>query len=358
MKRTCLSLFAAVLLTGTAQAQMGRIGMTPEALEARVGKPYRIADEAEPLVWFYKSTEASRSFAYSFHNGQVASTTAMVTYTDAEEARTWAQQVVTEMEGKGWQTASLDTDHYTLEASRAVYHIDLLPESDDAVYVLLSHVHKDALEAVYTDRQRDLLAFHLAPEPAEEPAPPATAVEAPPEMTPAVPQPKPPTAKPDTTTVQTDTTAAVAYPTTTVQDTTTTVQDSTTTVQDSTTAVQDSTTAVQDSTTAVQAPPPTAPPPAPAAGIDAATGGFTWVVASTSDLQEAEAAMRRFRAQGLTSSILKAVIDNQAMYRVGVGQYATREALQAARPTLPPEVPQDAWPLRIEPDQLLSDNRP
>lgn len=96
--------------------------------------------------------------------------------------------------------------------------------------------------------------------------------------------------------------------------------------------------------------------PAPATApqsIDRATGGWTIVVGSRTQPGEAKALLntyqQRFRGEGLPTDILTGESGGQLRYRVAVGQYDSREAALTARQQLQGRIPDDAWPLQIQP---------
>ena len=96
--------------------------------------------------------------------------------------------------------------------------------------------------------------------------------------------------------------------------------------------------------------PATEPPPT----IDRAEGGWTIVVASRIDPNEAkslfEAYQQRFQGAGLPVDILTGTSGGQTRYRVTVGQYTTQQAAVTALEQLQDRLPDDAWPLRVQPN--------
>lgn len=95
-------------------------------------------------------------------------------------------------------------------------------------------------------------------------------------------------------------------------------------------------------------------PSSPSQSIDRATGGWTIVVASRTRPGEAKALLntyrQRFRGEGLPTDILTGETNGQLRYRIAVGQYDTREAAMTARRQLAGRIPDDAWPLEIQPN--------
>lgn len=91
------------------------------------------------------------------------------------------------------------------------------------------------------------------------------------------------------------------------------------------------------------------PAPPPVTGIDRAAGGWTIVVASVTSRSDAEAIARRYRDLVEPVDVLTAETNGITRYRVGVGQYLTQEAAQAAIEQLGDRLPSGSWPLRIRP---------
>lgn len=115
--------------------------------------------------------------------------------------------------------------------------------------------------------------------------------------------------------------------------------------------------AAADDTTAVQATPDTGAAPGSddaQSTIDRAAGGWTIVVASRTNPNQAQAVLatyrQRFQNEDLPVDILTGESGEQLRYRVTVGQYPSREAAQAAQDQLTGRIPDDAWPLAIQPD--------
>ena len=75
--------------------------------------------------------------------------------------------------------------------------------------------------------------------------------------------------------------------------------------------------------------------------------GTTWVVLSSPGRAEAEALATRYRQSGYRVGVIASTAAGRTTYRVGVGQFASREAAAAARDRLPPQAPADTWPLDL-----------
>jgi hypothetical protein len=99
-------------------------------------------------------------------------------------------------------------------------------------------------------------------------------------------------------------------------------------------------------------PPPAAQPTAQRTGIDRSRGGWTIVV--TSQLQREEAAQiadefaQIFQALRFPIDILTTDEFTQTRHRVGIGQFASRQEANAILEKFQSELPSDAWLLRIE----------
>ncbi len=105
---------------------------------------------------------------------------------------------------------------------------------------------------------------------------------------------------------------------------------------------------------AAEAPSETQTTPSSASqSIDRARGGWTLVIASRTQPGEAKAVLttyrQRFRGEGLPTDILTGESSGQLRYRVTVGQYDSRQAAMTARQQLTGRIPDDAWPLEIQP---------
>lgn len=88
--------------------------------------------------------------------------------------------------------------------------------------------------------------------------------------------------------------------------------------------------------------------------IDRSAGGWTIVVASRTRPQDAErvleAFQQRFQGSDVPVDILTGSSGGQVRYRIAVGQYDSRAAVQAGLRSLQDRLPGDAWPLRIQPN--------
>lgn len=99
---------------------------------------------------------------------------------------------------------------------------------------------------------------------------------------------------------------------------------------------------------------PQATPPAPVAqriGFDLTRGGYTVVVASREQVQEAEriadSFFDTFGSSQLAIDLLSADVNASTWYRVGIGQFSSRERAIAFKDS-DSRLPSDAWILRIE----------
>jgi hypothetical protein len=74
------------------------------------------------------------------------------------------------------------------------------------------------------------------------------------------------------------------------------------------------------------------------------SSGYTWVVASLPDREEAESRMVTYMAQGFPAEVFPAEVRGRTYYRVTIGEYETRaEARRARGRDLPPDAPTDTW---------------
>ena len=79
----------------------------------------------------------------------------------------------------------------------------------------------------------------------------------------------------------------------------------------------------------------------------AGRGGFTWVVLSSPGRDEAQRLARRYRQSGYRAGVVATTAGGRTMYRVGVGQYGSREDARSLRTRLPPQAPDDTWLLDL-----------
>ncbi len=118
--------------------------------------------------------------------------------------------------------------------------------------------------------------------------------------------------------------------------------------------------------------PPDSPPPdrAPAAGallpprvaglppadvqslssrepVRADADAWTWVVLSTPDRDRATTLHARYRAAGYRTAVLASNRGARTMYRLAVGQFASRQDAVRLRDRLPPDAPADTWALDL-----------
>jgi nucleoid DNA-binding protein len=100
--------------------------------------------------------------------------------------------------------------------------------------------------------------------------------------------------------------------------------------------------------------PPETPPTPESQSIDRARGGWTIVVASRTRPGEARSVLnmyrQRFSGEALPTDILTGETEGQLRYRITIGQYDSRQAAMTARQQLSGRIPDDAWPLEIQPD--------
>jgi len=98
------------------------------------------------------------------------------------------------------------------------------------------------------------------------------------------------------------------------------------------------------------APEPVAQAPDPLRGgtLDPDRGGYGWVFGS-GGRTGAEADAARWRRLGFRAAAVAGTSNGRPVYRVYVGQFATREEARAARTRLPADAPADAWVREIGP---------
>ena len=94
----------------------------------------------------------------------------------------------------------------------------------------------------------------------------------------------------------------------------------------------------------------------PSRGIDPAEGGWAIVVASGTDSSQVRAAFAPYatalRLRGLPTDIVAAPVEGGGVrYRALAGQYATRTDAQAALKWLAEALPEDAWLIRVRPEE-------
>ena len=82
-----------------------------------------------------------------------------------------------------------------------------------------------------------------------------------------------------------------------------------------------------------------------AGGIDAARGGFTWVVTREGSTPVAQAAS--YTAAGYRAAVLRSASGGRTIERVCLGQFRTAEEAMAAQSDLPDGVPADRWLLPL-----------
>ena len=75
--------------------------------------------------------------------------------------------------------------------------------------------------------------------------------------------------------------------------------------------------------------------------------GYTFVVLSTPSRETADALHARFRGAGYRTTVLASDRGARTMYRLAVGQFATRDDADRLRDRLPPDAPADTWVLDL-----------
>ncbi|HIG74045.1 MAG TPA: SPOR domain-containing protein [Bacteroidetes bacterium] len=77
--------------------------------------------------------------------------------------------------------------------------------------------------------------------------------------------------------------------------------------------------------------------------------GFTWVVSSVSSRAEAEAAVARYRRAGFRARVIEGTVNGRPMYRIAIGQFASRQDAYSVRDRLPADIRgrDDIWTLNL-----------
>jgi len=83
------------------------------------------------------------------------------------------------------------------------------------------------------------------------------------------------------------------------------------------------------------------------APIVSGRGGFSWVVLSTRDRDPADLRARQYRDAGWRVRVFQTEALGDTVYRVAVGQFASRDQADRLRPFLPSQVPTDTWRLDL-----------
>lgn len=86
----------------------------------------------------------------------------------------------------------------------------------------------------------------------------------------------------------------------------------------------------------------------PRGSENAVTARFTFVVTSFSSRASAETTVARYRDLGFAAQVRPVVVGGAERFRVTVGAYASREAAEAGRSSLPQDVRDGAWILTLE----------
>ncbi len=80
-------------------------------------------------------------------------------------------------------------------------------------------------------------------------------------------------------------------------------------------------------------------------------GGWTWIVASRTSMEEAEQVANEYinlYRQGISVDVLSGESNGVIRYRIAVGQYSSRSLAQADKSRFGPNFPSDAWLLEIK----------
>ncbi|MEO0558639.1 MAG: SPOR domain-containing protein [Bacteroidota bacterium] len=83
------------------------------------------------------------------------------------------------------------------------------------------------------------------------------------------------------------------------------------------------------------------------APIVSGRGGFSWVVLSTRDRTPADLRARQYRDAGWRVRVFETEALGDTVYRLAIGQFASRDQADRLRPFLPSQVPQDTWRLDL-----------
>lgn len=86
--------------------------------------------------------------------------------------------------------------------------------------------------------------------------------------------------------------------------------------------------------------------------IKRSLGGWTWIVASRTSMEEAEAVANEYIAlyrQGISVDVLSGESQGVVRYRIAIGQYSSRSLAQADKSRYGTNFPGDAWLLEIKP---------
>lgn len=84
------------------------------------------------------------------------------------------------------------------------------------------------------------------------------------------------------------------------------------------------------------------------AGIPLNESGYTWIVASLPKLDDARKMADKYRGQGFRADVLTGNSGGKRAYRVAMGHFASLDEALEARTSLPKDVSDDPWTLRIK----------
>jgi hypothetical protein len=342
--------FALLLLAVSrpAAAQVGEIGMPMWRLTASLGAPARVdrVDREKPWffrgldeVWYYRGRTPGTSFSYGITEGRITSTHATLLLQQQEEARRWAASYAEAMQRRGWKPGDeRASDSRLLYSSRKVFSIEIIPLQQGYGVVLSQAIRDDSTSA--RPSAEALLRFHteqaatLAVAPAIPQA--VTATSDRPAFAASREREAPPAEKP----VQPGGVAPRS------------VTPSARVLASADERPRHDTSQVGRS----RVPSPSPPRPAlpRASGEVGKAGGYTWVVASLPTPGEAAARAAQYRAAGYDGFAIPGHSRGRVVYRVGIGMYPALDELRAARNSLPPDAPSDAWILRLEAGTLVS----
>ena len=86
--------------------------------------------------------------------------------------------------------------------------------------------------------------------------------------------------------------------------------------------------------------------------IKRSLGGWTWIVASRTSMEEAEEVANQYinlYQRGISVDVLSGESKGVVRYRIAIGQYTSRSLAQADKSRFGPDFPGDAWLLEIKP---------
>ncbi len=289
--RLCMLLFFAPAVA--VNAQVGRLGMSGDHLRERLGEPQAIRPDGDAgEVWLYPGADTLMTFAYYLRDRVIVSTDVLIEHATREAALARLRTVVDALREAGWKVMELNPDNYLFHTGEELYRAFVLRDQGKHI-LMLTHLRRSDARAVNGRSRTPLLAFHRKRNALDPALVDALAQAAAEEAPPPITFGRPP--------------ERMQPP----------------------------------------SPPDAVGPPPP-------RHTYTWVVASKPSVAEAETVAARYREAGHDVTVYAGMVGGRTTYRVGVGQYPSRRALQAARTTLPPWTPGDAWPLRLAPDAVLA----